>query len=97
LVKNHAVGFRDPRDGAFWEEDGDRYIPDFVIEANHRLLTIVCTVAHLNHDSRDDRDENLAFLCQRCHLAHDREHHMEKAKRTRAGGPLLTDGLEVAK
>ena len=36
---------------------------------------VVLTVAHLNHDPRDCRDENLKAMCQRCHLRYDREHH----------------------
>jgi hypothetical protein len=41
---------------------------------------IVLTVAHLNHVSGDDRDDNLKALCQWCHLHYDRLHH----KRTRS-------------
>lgn len=32
---------------------------------------VVLTVAHLNHDPRDCRDENLRALCQRCHNRYD--------------------------
>ncbi len=49
-----------------------------------RYIQVVLTVAHLNHDWRDNRDENLAALCQRCHLAHDRQFHLANARRTRA-------------
>ncbi len=34
-------------------------------------VKIVCTTAHLNHNVEDNRDENLAFLCQKCHNGHD--------------------------
>ena len=37
---------------------------------------VVCTTAHLNHNPRDNRLSNLAFLCQRCHLAIDRYIHI---------------------
>lgn len=33
---------------------------------------VILTVAHLNHTPEDCRDENLAALCQRCHLTYDR-------------------------
>jgi len=33
---------------------------------------VVLTVAHINRDTFDNRDENLKALCQRCHLQHDR-------------------------
>lgn len=56
----------------------------------------VClTVAHIvNPDPMDCRDENLAALCNRCHLNHDRPHHIAKAKanrrRARAAGDLFS-------
>jgi hypothetical protein len=55
-----------------------------------RILTIVLTVAHLNHVAGDDRDENLAALCQWCHLHYDAEHHKEtRSLRKDKGRPLL--------
>lgn len=49
--------------------------------ANHRPhpvtgSRVVLTVAHLS-DMRPEADDmlNLAALCQRCHLRHDRPHH----------------------
>lgn len=67
---------------------------------------VVLTVAHLGvdhpdgrpgnkHDKFDTRDENLAALCQRCHLNYDRADHIKNAavtrrrKRERAGQLLL--------
>lgn len=44
---------------------------------------IVLTVAHLNHEPSDCRDENLRAMCQRCHLRYDVTHHMKNAKRSR--------------
>lgn len=56
---------------------------------------VVLTVAHLGtqhadgtpgdkHNKMDVRDENLAALCQRCHLNFDRDEHLFNARRTRA-------------
>lgn len=42
--------------------------------------TVVLTVAHLNHETHDVREENLAALCQRCHLNYDRGRHAENRK-----------------
>lgn len=47
------------------------------------VIIIVLTVAHLNHDPSDCRPDNLAAMCQRHHLAYDRDHHRETAYRTR--------------
>ena len=33
---------------------------------------VILTVAHLNHDPADNREENLKALCQSCHLEIDR-------------------------
>lgn len=52
---------------------------------------VILTVAHLNHDPTDHREDNLAALCQRCHLHHDRFLHALRARDTRLarklGGP----------
>jgi hypothetical protein len=56
---------------------------------------VVLTVAHLGtphadgtpgdkHDKFDVRPENLAALCQACHLRYDLEDHIQHAKETRA-------------
>lgn len=55
---------------------------------------VVLTVAHLGvpysdgtpgdkRNKQDMRDENLAALCQRCHLRYDVDEHMANAKITR--------------
>lgn len=55
---------------------------------------VVLTVAHLGtpyadgkpgdkHDKHDIRRENLAALCQACHLRYDLEDHIQHAKATR--------------
>lgn len=44
---------------------------------------VVLTVAHLNHDTSDNRRENLRAWCQRCHLTYDAKLHAGHAKETR--------------
>lgn len=46
-------------------------------------IKIVLTIAHLDYDRENNDYENLAALCQRCHLNHDRKHNIEKRKRER--------------
>ena len=59
-----------------------------------RSYKVVLTVAHLGtpypdgrlgdkHDKMDVRPENLAALCQACHLRYDIEEHIQHAKETR--------------
>lgn len=50
---------------------------------NSRGSTVVLTVAHIDHDKANNDPSNLAALCQKCHLTHDREHHMRNAAETR--------------
>lgn len=56
------------------------------------LVRIAC--AHLDQDTANNDDSNLAALCQRCHLDHDRSWNMEKRRLTvllrRAIGDLFT-------
>ena len=44
---------------------------------------IVLTIAHMNHDTTDNRPENLKALCQRCHLRYDAELHARNSAATR--------------
>ncbi len=46
----------------------------------HGFTRIILTVAHLDHDHNNSVDENLAALCQRCHLHHDRHQHASNRK-----------------
>lgn len=41
---------------------------------------VILTVAHIDQDKDNNRFSNLAALCQRCHLSHDRPYHINKRK-----------------
>ncbi len=43
---------------------------------------IVLTIAHLDQHPENNEPNNLAALCQRCHLNHDRPFHIVNRKRT---------------
>ena len=43
-----------------------------------RHSRIILAAAHLNHDPSNNRWRNLRGLCQRCHLVHDRRHHLRQ-------------------
>ncbi len=83
-VAHNAFGYRES-DGTFVELSLEE-LADGVAEADGlKVITIVLTTAHLNHDPSDCRDENLAAWCQRCHLNYDAQHHAENAAATRLG------------
>ena len=47
------------------------------------------------HHKTDVRDENLAALCQRCHLNFDRDEHKQNAARTRRKKIIASGQLEL--
>lgn len=104
-VRHGAVGFRE-EDGRFRCVRTNAQ-KKAAIANGRKLITIVLTTAHLGtpkadgtpgdkHDKMDVRKENLAALCQRCHLRFDIEEHKLNAARTRLEKkarkqPLLPD------
>lgn len=56
---------------------------------------VVLTVAHLDHDIKNNADDNLRAMCQRCHLSYDAEHHARNAARTRRKKALEAGQLEI--
>lgn len=44
---------------------------------------VVLTVAHLNHEPEDCRDENLRAFCQGCHNRYDVDHRKQTRAHTR--------------
>lgn len=43
------------------------------VHKNNGAVKIILTVAHLDRDRKNNDPANLAALCQRCHLNHDRQ------------------------
>jgi hypothetical protein len=83
-----AIGFRDEW-GAF--------IAVSQYQAEHMdadFVSLQIGVAHKNHIPGDNRDENLAAWCRRCHLLYDADHHaFTRAGRKDAARPLLQEAL----
>lgn len=46
----------------------------------HGLTRIILTVAHLDRDKKNNDRDNLAALCQRCHLGHDKYQHLRNRR-----------------
>lgn len=73
--------------GAASADDGWRAVPTPARLAMRQLLLagfpppalprsrVILATAHLDHDPGNNGPRNLAALCQRCHLAHDRDQH----------------------
>lgn len=105
-VKNHAWGWR-AQHGEFREISGytkhliieeirressrRRWIEPPFVWSGHKVIKIVCTTAHLDHVPEHCKDDNLKFMCQRCHLAYDAEHHAQTRYMSRRQGRAVAD------
>lgn len=88
-VKN---GVYATRLGGLWWDDAHHQWRGTPGPAPFRRVRIVCTTAHKNHKAGDDRDENLLFLCQYCHLRLDlAEHKRSRSERKDRARPLLQE------
>ena len=50
--------------------------PDLVDATRLRTTRVVLAAAHLDSNPSNNRLANLRALCQRCHMLHDRAHHL---------------------
>ncbi|CAA0096173.1 Uncharacterised protein [Starkeya nomas] len=107
-VGNGAIGGR-ARDGTFlprlplgdnglrlvWPQPGETaWCSDGRRWEKLRIIRIVCTTAHLDHDPAHNDDDNLSFLCQRCHNRHDQTHRRANAVATRRARSAIGDLFE---
>lgn len=90
-VRNLAYGYRN-RKSVFTDLELDRGVAELKYVAAtymtlprdvQKFFRIVCTVAHRDNKLVDHSDANLAFWCQKCHLAHDHKQHQANAAITR--------------
>ena len=67
--------------------------PDLEHMVRLRTTRVVLATAHLDHDPTNNGLRNLRSLCQRCHMIHDRPHHLAQRRVTyllrRAVGDLF--------
>ena len=81
-----------------WQEDDEGGICseyDHFRDEVTRPIRIVLTVAHLDHDTTHNADDNLAALCQRCHLRYDAAMHAQHAAETRRRKRVDAGQLEL--
>lgn len=52
-------------------------------EGLNKIVKIVLTVAHLDHDPTHNDDSNLVALCQACHLRYDVGQHVESRRKSK--------------
>ena len=79
-------------DGTIYNANTSEVIgSDYVGEVHptNKMIKVVLTVAHLDHDINNNDLLNLKALCQRCHLIYDKEHH----KKNRSKSSKIKKGI----
>ena len=66
----------------------NRHTREICLQDEPDTIRIVCTVAHLDHNPENNSDENLAFLCQKCHNNHDIKHRIGTRRDSKLKGQL---------
>jgi 5-methylcytosine-specific restriction endonuclease McrA len=69
----------------------NRITREMCLSDEHDAIRVVCTTAHLDHTPENCEDDNLKFLCQRCHNRYDIKHRKETRHNTR-----MKDQLEMS-
>ena len=81
----HLVRLRCLPDGRWFDEAAKTWRdrrgrparwPDLVEAIRLRTTRVVLAAAHLDSDPTNNRLANLRAFCQRCHMLHDRPHHL---------------------
>ncbi len=60
---------------------GSDYVGE--VHPTNKMIKVVLTVAHLDHDVNNNDYSNLKALCQKCHLDYDKHHHGKNSRETR--------------
>ena len=97
-VKNYQVGYREGSNftptcgnvthdaagrGELSYKDARELIKHCNECSDDKLIIIVLTIAHLDHNTTNNDYSNLKAMCQLHHLRHDLEHHKKNARVTR--------------
>lgn len=69
--------YQDDDGTVFCAQTGDRLGDTYVGEVHptNKLIKVVLTISHLDHNIDNNDYSNLKAMCQRCHLRHDVNHH----------------------
>ena len=67
-----------------WPDGRPAHNQELLADFQSKPIRVVLTVAHLNHDTADNSDDNLRALCQRCHNRHDVEYRKKNRAATHA-------------
>lgn len=77
IIRRFGKGIND------WEYWPEGMMSEAYTIDGFKSTKIILTIAHLDHDKTNNDYDNLAALCQKCHLGIDLKHHMANARETR--------------
>lgn len=83
-VPNYALIYRPNKGKPDWELAPEGHQADAMALDGVKFVKIVLTIAHLNHDIKQNNLVNLKALCQRCHLNYDKVFHKSNRIKNRA-------------
>ena len=88
-VRNYTVvqvfrsGLRVNQDTYFTYKDASSVSKKLNLDANtdlYKYVVVVLTIAHLDHDIKNNEYSNLKALCQKCHNRHDIKDRVKNRK-----------------
>jgi hypothetical protein len=72
-------------EGAIYKAENSEYVTSdylgMIDKPSGKLVTIVLTIAHLDHNINNNDHANLRALCQRCHNRYDVNHRKENRRK----------------
>ena len=66
----------------------NRHTREICLQDEEGTIRVVCTVAHLDHNPENSSEDNLAFLCQKCHNSYDAPHRKQTRRNSKLIGQL---------
>lgn len=78
-------GFAQHRDAKEWAEAYNEKIGWHYPWETKKVWMVILTVAHLDHNEKNNRFWNLKAMCQLCHLTHDRKDNAKRRMYGRTG------------
>jgi 5-methylcytosine-specific restriction endonuclease McrA len=80
-------------EGAIYKAENSEYITHDYLgsleKPSGRMATVVLTIAHLDHDTKNNDYANLKALCQRCHNRYDAPYRKANRKKNKGQKELF--------